>query len=247
MSVALAHPASTIAADVTQAVSARELGVRFDDRAVLQDITLDIAAGQYVALVGANGAGKSTFLRVLATLLPAGDGEVRLFGQDLARAGPRVRGKIGLIGHQTMLYRDLTVRENLEFFGRLYGIADPSGRARLLMDAVGLPHRADDPVKSLSRGMGQRVAIARALMHSPDLLLADEPFAGLDIASALALEELLGHFHHKGRTIVLVNHDIGQSLRLAQRVLVLRGGRLVTDRPTSQCDAQSIAARIIGP
>jgi heme exporter protein A len=220
----------------------RAAGVSFwiDERPILREVGFDIDPGSFVALLGANGAGKSTLLRLLATLAHPTHGELFLFGQPLRRNSTKVRGRIGMIGHQAMLYRDLAARENLEFFGRLYGVKDPAGRARELLALVGLSDRANDPVKAFSRGMTQRVAIARALMHEPDLLLADEPFAGLDAPSITALEGLLTQLHQGGKTIVLVNHDIQQSLWLAKRAIVLRRGKVVLDRPTVDLSAEAV-------
>jgi heme exporter protein A len=169
-----------------------------------------------------------------------------LFGARLGRDVTAVRSRIGLIAHQTMLYRDLTARENLEFFGRLYGIRNPAGRARMLLEVIGLSGRADDPIKAFSRGMTQRVAIARALMHDPELLLADEPFDGLDAPSVEATEHLLAHLNRAGKTILLVNHDVRQSLRLTPRMVVLRGGRVVMDRATDGLDAAGVLAEVSG-
>jgi len=140
-----------------------------------------------------------------------------------------VRAKIGMIGHQPMLYRDLSARENLLFFGRLYGVTDPVARAADLLERVQLTDRADDPAKAFSRGMAQRLAIARALMHDPQLLLADEPFSGLDLRSTRMLEQLLQKLNDDGRTIILTNHDVAQSLSMSKRVMMLRRGRVVID------------------
>src|SRR5688572_2018768 len=202
-------------------VEAIGLGKVIDGRAVLADVNLRIGAGEYVVVIGANGAGKSTLLKILATLTPATSGRLVLFGAESGRELVAVRSRIGLVGHQSMLYRDLSARENLAFFGKLYGIENTTARAKRLLEVIGLLGRADEPVKNFSRGMTQRVAIARALMHDPELLLADEPFDGLDAPSVEATEQLLAHLHKAGKTIVLVNHDIGQSLRLAPRVVVL--------------------------
>jgi heme exporter protein A len=199
-----------------------------------------VLAGQYVALLGANGAGKSTLLKILATLIPPSSGQLLLFGDAVGHDGWAARRRIGLIGHQSMLYRDLSAFENLVFFGRLYGVSDPAARAQTLLKAVDLWDRADDPVKALSRGMMQRVAIARALVHDPDLLLADEPFDGLDAPSSRALEELLAKLHGGGKTVILANHDIDQSLRLSQRAIVLRKGRVVIDQPSQQLTAAAV-------
>jgi heme exporter protein A len=143
-----------------------------------------------------------------------------------------------------MLYRDLSARENLVFFGKLYGIQSARARADRLLEAMGLLQRAGEPVKNFSRGMIQRVAIARALMHDPDLLLADEPFDGLDAPSVDASEQLLAHLHRAGKTIILVNHDIAQSLRIAPRIVVLRNGRGVIDSPGAALDEKQILREV---
>jgi heme exporter protein A len=217
-----------------------------DARTILRDIDLEIRAGEFVAILGANGAGKSTLLKILATLTPASAGELHLFGRRATGDCRGQRARIGLIGHQSMLYRDLTARENLVFFGRLYGIASPARRADRLLELMGLADRADDPVRSFSRGMVQRVAIARALVHDPELVLADEPFDGLDAPSAAATEQLLTRLHETGKTIVLVNHDIAQSLRVARRVVVLRRGSIVTDAPSPTLTVGRILAEVGG-
>ena len=172
---ALAVKSQSVPAAAVVAVAAKDLSKSIDERPILHRLNLQILPGEFVALLGANGAGKSTLLKVLATLTPQTAGELLLFGQSATREMIRVRGRIGLIGHQSMLYRDLSAWENLEFFGKLYGVKDPGRRADELLAALSLADRAQDAVKTFSRGMTQRVAIARALMHNPDLLLADEP------------------------------------------------------------------------
>ncbi len=228
------------------AIFASALSLELDDRRILEDINLKIPVGATVALLGANGAGKSTLLRILATLAHPSGGRLELFGHHVGAAAWKVRSRIGLIAHQPMLYRDLTLRENLEFFGKLYKVSDAPSRAKELLEMVGLAHRADDPVKTLSRGMTQRVAIARALMHDPDLLLADEPFNGLDAPSIIALEQFLARLKSEGKTVILSNHNISQTLRLADYVCVLRAGQLVLDGPADQFNEQTIMREISG-
>jgi heme exporter protein A len=244
--------ATTItAADATKiaphAVTTRHLGKTIDDKRILADLTFTIAQGEYAALLGANGAGKSTLLKVLATLISPSHGEIELFGRDLRRHGARLRSHIGLIGHGAMLYGALTPLENLSLFGRLYGIADPTRRAMHLLETVGLADRALDPVKTFSRGMTQRASIARALMHNPDLLLADEPFAGLDAPSVRIVETLMASLHDSGKTVVLVNHDIRQSLDLAGHVIVMKRGHIVLDAKAAQTDAEAILTEVSSP
>jgi heme exporter protein A len=227
-------------------VKAVGLGLAIDGRPILADIDLEVTAGEFVAVLGANGAGKSTLLKVLATLVHPSSGHLHLFGRGVGGDSRELRARIGLIGHQSMLYRDLTARENLEFFARLYGVERPAERAARLLDVIGLSNRADDPVKSFSRGMVQRVAIARAIIHDPELLLADEPFDGLDAPSVAATEQLLARLHGAGKTLVLVNHDIGQSLAIAPRAVVMRGGRIVVDAATRTLNTADVLAEVGG-
>jgi heme exporter protein A len=228
------------------AVHAIGLSKTIDERSVLNSIHLSIPAGEFVAILGINGAGKTTLLKILSTLMPPTTGKLELFGLDVARHALRARARLGLIGHQSMLYRDLTARENLELFARLYGVKAPQRRAAELLSIVGMIDRADDAVKTFSRGMCQRVSIARALVHEPDLLLADEPFAGLDVPGAAAVERLLSDLHLAGKTIVMVNHDVPQSLRLADRVIVLGAGTIAIDQPARLTDAPAILAQLAG-
>jgi heme exporter protein A len=234
-------------APVAPAVYASGLSKWIDDRPILQDVHLDIPQGSFVALLGANGAGKSTLLKLLATLTAPTEGGLSLFGASVRHDTARARSQIGLIGHQSMLYRDLTARENLEFFARLYAVPNPKDRATTLLDAMGLVDRANDAVKTFSRGMTQRLAIARALVHRPKLLLADEPFDGLDAPSSRELENLLLQLHEAGRTIILANHDLPQSLRLTSHAIVLRGGRIMVNQPTATLSIDRVLSEMERP
>ena len=238
------QPAVGITPATAPAVALLALSKSIDDRPILRDITLEIPAGQFIAVLGANGTGKSTLLRILSTLMPPSSGELWLFGRRATTASIEIRRNIGLIGHQSMLYRDLSAAENLAFFAKLYGAIDPLGRARKLLDMIGLSERATDPIKNYSRGMVQRVAIARALLHDPHLLLADEPFDGLDAPSIQSLEKLLAQLSDTGKTIVMVNHDIDQSLSIADRAIVLRGGRIVLDQPALHLYPAEVLAEV---
>jgi ABC-type multidrug transport system ATPase subunit len=241
---------TSILADSTPAwvVQADHLSKSLDGRVILRDVSLQVKAGELIAILGANGAGKSTLLKIIATLMPPSSGELRLFGQSPTasiRTATALRQRIGMVGHQLMLYRDLSPRENLEFFARLYDLPDPAAKARRMIDMVGLGSRADDPIKTFSRGMAQRVAIARALLHDPQLLLADEPFTGLDASSSTALEDLLQQITRQaGKTVVLVNHDLEQALRLSGRVVVLSGGRVALDEASDRVTAQNLLREI---
>jgi heme ABC exporter ATP-binding subunit CcmA len=227
------------------AVRTIKLGKTLDERVILREIDLEMGVGEFVALLGANGAGKSTLLRILSSLMPPSEGHVELFGETLTRNAVALRRRIGLIGHQPMLYRDLSARENLRFFATLYDLNEPDNRVDRMVRMVGLIDRADDPVKTFSRGMTQRVSIARALLHDPQLILADEPFAGLDAPSIQSLENLFQRLSDAGRTIILVNHDIEQTLRLAERAIVLRQGRVVLDQPTHRLYAREVLSEVM--
>lgn len=232
--------AITVAQSTNPALELTRLTKSFDDRQVLRGIDLSIPRGQYVALMGPNGAGKSTLMNILALLSGPSSGSVQLFGQSLRGNAAELRRRIGVIGHQPMLYRDLSAQENLLFFARLYGLSNPQQRVIDLLHRVHLRERAGDLVRTFSRGMVQRLAIARALLHDPQLILADEPFSGLDVPSSRMLEELLACLHQENRTILLANHDVDQSLRLAQRLILLRRGLVALDQPVERLTAQRV-------
>ena len=208
-------------ADGAPALALRELGRAYGERVALAGVTLDLPRGATLAVFGANGAGKTTLLRIVATLLRPHAGEAAVLGFALPRDGWAVRGRIGLVAHEPLLYRDLSPAENLRFHARLHGVGP--GRAAGLLDAVGMARRADEPVRSLSRGMAQRVAICRAVLHEPELLLLDEPLANLDPGAAGAVAPLIGR--EGGAARVLISHDVELGLAEADLVLGLRGGR----------------------
>ena len=211
--------------DPEPAVSLRGAGRRYGERAALRDVSLELEAGQTLVVFGPNGAGKTTLLRMLATLLRPHAGEVRVLGRALPDDGYAVRGRIGFLGHDPLLYRELSGRENLRFHARLHGIAAPAQRVQAVLDAVGMQARADDPVAELSRGMVQRLAVARAVLHEPELLLLDEPLANLDPAAVAQVMPLLGPGGTGSRTRVITSHDPVGGLVGADLALGLKGGR----------------------
>jgi heme ABC exporter ATP-binding subunit CcmA len=246
MNAQLETSPTEVPARVGTVVRLAHVAKRIDERPVLKDVTLDIAAGESLTILGANGAGKSTLLRLIASLTPVSSGEIELFGQPQRCNVAAWRRRMGFIGHQSMLYRDLTAAENLAFFAKLYGVPDAQERTRQMLIMVGLVDRANDPPKAFSRGMQQRLSIARALIHDPDLLLADEPFAGLDARSSEGLEKLFTKLSSHGKTLLIVNHDIAQSVRLCRRCVILRNGTVVSDRPTVGLDPQAVRAEVEG-
>jgi heme exporter protein A len=187
------------------AVALERVGRAYGDRVVLRNVSVEVPQGATLAVFGPNGAGKTTLLRILAGLLRPHAGRASVLGRELPREGWAVRGKIGLLAHEPLLYRDLTPRENLDYNARLHGVAP--ARVGALLDQVGLAGRADEPLRFLSRGMTQRVAICRAVLHEPEVLLLDEPYSNLDAAAVEQVEPLIGAA--SGRTRVLVSHDRG--------------------------------------
>ncbi len=210
---------------------------RYGERAALADVTLSLPAGRTLVVFGPNGAGKTTLLRVLATLLRPHSGQVTVLGEPLPSEAWKVRGRVGLLGHDPLLYRELTPRENLRYQARLYGVGDARVEAQL--ETVGLGRRAEEPLRTLSRGMVQRVAVARATLHDPPLLLLDEPYANLDPAAVEQVAPLIGA--NAGRTRVLTSHDPERGFAEADFVLGLRGGQAAFVGPAADTDADAIA------
>jgi heme ABC exporter ATP-binding subunit CcmA len=212
-------------------LAARGLGRAFGRLRVLHDIDLSLAPGEVLAVAGPNGAGKTTLLRILAGLMRPSAGEVRLLGQPLVAGAAQARRAIGLLSHQSLLYDDLTLAENLTFVARLYGLARPADVARAALATAGLAGRADDTPRRLSRGLLQRAAIARALLHRPRVLLLDEPFTALDAGSADRLRDTLAARQAEGLGLVIVTHHLAEVWEVATRIAVLVEGRWVSDAP----------------
>jgi heme exporter protein A len=219
------------------AVVLRGAGRRYGERAALRDVSLELETGRTLVVFGPNGAGKTTLLRMLATLLRPHAGEVLVLGRELPGDGYAVRGRLGFLGHEPLLYRELSGRENLRFHARLHRVA--AERVDAVLEAIGMLARADDPVAELSRGMVQRLAIGRAVLHEPELLLLDEPLANLDPAAAAQVEPLIGRA--SGRTRVLTSHDPAGGLAGADVALGLRGGRVVLLAPAAGVTPAQIA------
>jgi heme exporter protein A len=213
------------------------VGRRYGEREALSDVSLSLQQGQTLVVFGPNGAGKTTLLRILATLLRPHEGVVRVLGRPLPSEGWAVRGRIGLLGHEPLLYRELSARENLSFHARLHGVTGE--RVEEVLEAVGMLPRAQEPVRELSRGMVQRVAVARAVLHDPELLLLDEPYANLDPAARDLVAGLIGR--ESRRTRVICSHDPGGGVAEADLVLGLREGRQVMLKPATAVEEGEIA------
>jgi heme exporter protein A len=209
-------------------IEAESLSKVYGNLPVLRSLDFRIQRGEFVALLGANGSGKSTLLQLLSGLSKPTAGSIRVGGWEMPREAMAVRAQIGLVAHQPLLYENLTARENLDFFGKLYGIdrAERQRRIQALLRSVGLRKRTDSLIRTFSRGMKQRLSIARATLHQPDILLLDEPYSGLDQAAIERLDELLSSATEEGRTIIMSTHQLERVPLAAGRALVLTRGRI---------------------
>ena len=204
-----------------------DLARHYGRRKALAQVSFTCQAGEIIGLLGPNGAGKSTLLNILATLISPSRGRVEYGGRTAAQGGADIRGRIGMLGHDLFLYPELTARENLVFFGRLYGLPDVEAVAEASLARAGLTDRGDDLVSGFSRGMRQRIALERALLHEPRLVLLDEPFTGLDQASTAALVARLRERQQAGCILVIATHDLEVADGLLSRALYLKNGRIV--------------------
>ena len=207
-------------------IHAAGLSKSFASYPALSGVDLEISQGESVVIFGPNGAGKTTLIRVLTLGLRPSCGSFRIADLDPSRQDIEIRQAIGLISHQSFLYDDLTARQNLRFFADLYAVERPKQRVDEMLEEVGLAHRANDIVRTFSRGMTQRLSLARALIHDPQIVFLDEPFAGLDPHAARMLRTTLARLHEDRRTILLVTHDLAQGLDLCDRWIILARGQI---------------------
>ena len=220
-------------------LSIRELSRNFGRRRALSRVSLDCRAGEIVGLLGPNGAGKSTLLAILSTLAAASSGSVLYGGRTASDIGAPLRSRIGVLSHDLHLYSELTALENLVFFGRLYGVANAQAVAADALRRARLDERGGDVVSGFSRGMRQRLALERALLHSPRLLLLDEPFTGLDDASTLALIGRLRELRSAGCIMLVATHDLDVGEAVFDRAVILHDGRLIA----SEADVRNLRKR----
>jgi len=225
------------------ALEATGLVRNFGPVTAVDDVSFTLDEGDFLTVFGPNGAGKTTLLGMLGGGLRPTSGDVWIRGTRIGVRSGDWRHRVGVLSHQSFLYGHLTCAENLWFFGRLYGLEDLETRVPDRLEGVGLRVRADAPVRSLSRGMRQRLALARTLLHDPEVVLLDEPYTGLDAHAADVLRGVLSSLKDGRRTVVLVTHNLGQGLELAERIFVQVRGRIVFDRPRGEIDAASFERR----
>lgn len=210
---------------------------------VLRGIDLELEQGEFLTLLGPNGAGKTTFLRILATLAKPTSGEVELAGIPVAEAKSSIRGIIGVISHQTFLYEDLTPLENLRFYGKLYEVPNLESRIAEVLELVGLTRRANDRVRTFSRGMQQRLSIARAILPNPPILLLDEPDTGLDRHAADMLVQAINDLGNatNQRTVIMTTHNLERGLAMSDKIAILVGGRLARQEQSANLTPDELA------
>jgi heme exporter protein A len=223
-------------------IEVHHLTKRFGPKTVLRNLEFLVAQGEFVALLGPNGAGKTTFLRILASLSRPTLGVVRVAGFNLPEEAAAVRQRLGVVSHLPLLYGDLTADENLRFYGRLYAVTGLNPRIDAALELVGLTSRRRDLVRTFSRGMQQRLAIGRAMLHSPDVLLLDEPHTGLDQDACDMLDGVLHQVTARGQTIVMTSHDLARTAELASRFDVLSRGSIIASIPSRDLPQDGLLA-----
>jgi heme exporter protein A len=212
----------------------RKLVKRFGLKTVLRGLDFEVRPGEFVALLGPNGVGKTTFLRILASLSRPSLGEIQIAGYRLPQQAAAVRARLGVVSHQPLLYDDLTADENLRFYGRLYAVPNLEERIDQVLEMVGLHARRHELVRTYSRGMQQRLAIGRAVLHDPEVMLFDEPYTGLDQDASAMLDEVLQTVAGQGRTVVMTSHDLVRTADLATRFDILSRGAVVASATRAQ-------------
>jgi ABC-type multidrug transport system ATPase subunit len=211
------------------AIDVRGLSKSYGRAQVLRDLNLQIPWGQTLTVLGPNGSGKTTLIKTLATLSKPDAGEIRVAGISPRRSGVRFRRAIGVVTHEPLLYDGLTGAENLRFFARMFALDRIEGRIRTVAEQMGVSDRLDARVGTLSHGMRRRFSIARALLHSPRVLIMDEPESGLDQQALSLLESLITDRTTPSRAILMTTHNFERGIALADHVAILSRGHIAYD------------------
>ncbi|UCG69848.1 MAG: heme ABC exporter ATP-binding protein CcmA [Thermoplasmata archaeon] len=211
-------------------ITVKKLNKRFGRKSVINELDLEVEEGEFLVMFGPNGAGKTTLIKILSTLSRPLSGSVEINGYNISEESLEVRNNIGVLSHNPFLYDDLTLKENLTFYSRMFQLKKDEDKIKFLAHEVGLFHRLNDRVGQFSRGMKQRAAVARAILHDPPVLLLDEPFTGLDYKAWGILMDILKKFHGKGKTILLITHNVELGHKIGERLTVLVNGKIALDR-----------------
>ena len=222
---------------------AQSLIKRFGRFSALKDLNLTINKGDFVTILGPNGAGKTTFLKIAAMVMVPSEGTLFYNDQPVNKVNDAIRKQIGFISHDTYLYHNLTARENLMFFGKLYDVPDLMSRIDKQLEIVGLSERADDEVGKFSRGMQQRLTIARAFLHDPSLVLLDEPYTGLDKNASEILNAMIQAYSSAERAGIMTTHNIEQGYAIATHVAIIRKGELKYFSAAHEISKQELSDR----
>ena len=233
-------PSSGVAPSSGEAIMVRGLEKSFGEWPVLWNLDLTLQWGELVVIFGANGVGKTTLLRILSTQSKPDAGAIQVAGFSPRRNPQAIRRRVGVVAHQTFLYEDLTCQENLVHYGRLFRLEEPRKHADEALSKLGLADRADSLVRTLSNGMQRRLSIARAILHRPQILILDEPEAGLDPESVASLRSLLEEWTSAGLAVIMTTHDLDLGLSWAHRAAVLSGGRIHFLSPDEYMDSAQV-------
>ena len=212
----------------------------YGQKNVLRDISIRIPKGEFIAVLGPNGAGKSTLLRNFALLSIPDSGQVKIGEQSLVNLKGELKRKIGIISHSSFLYPELTASENLQFYGRLYGVDHLEAQIIAVIKKVGLLLALNEPIYTFSRGMLQRLAIARALIHNPEVIFLDEPFTGLDQQGISLLQNVLKELKSNDKTILMVTHSFEQGMDDVDKIIIINRGQIVADFPKKNLQSEDI-------
>lgn len=224
----------------TAAIEVRGLEKSFREHHALRGIDLTVSRGECLVIFGPNGAGKTTLLKILSILMKPSAGSVRLDGIDIRDKPAHIRSRISLVSHQTFLYDNLTVLENLRFYGKMYDVADLNGRIREVISWVQLESRINDRVGTLSRGLQQRASMARAVLHNPSILFLDEPEVGLDPHASAMLKDVLDSINSASRTVVMTTHNLERGLELGDNIAIIDRGEIVYQAPKNELSQVNI-------
>ena len=220
----------------SSSIEVRGLTKSFGERYALKDVNLRVSRGEHLVIFGPNGAGKTTLVKILSTLVKPSSGSVWLDGVDIRNNPAQIRRQVSLVSHQTFLYDDLTVYENLKFYGKMYDVMDLDQRIREVIAWVQLESRQHDRVGTLSHGLQQRASIARAILHNPSILLLDEPEVGLDPHASTMIRDILACINTGSRTVVMTSHNLERGLELGDSVIILNRGKIVYQASRDEVD-----------